>query len=80
MGRRKLSNKTKITRLGEKINKLGWDLQKLAEKEFGSGAYIFISDDGTLSICDKNKFTGRSVHDEIVHQVDNRHPYSIGSW
>lgn len=80
MGRRKLSNKTKITRLGEKINKLGWDLQELAEKEYGPGAFIFISDDGTLSICDKNKATGRSVHDEIVQLMDNRHPFAIGSW
>lgn len=78
MGR--LSRKTRIDRISKKIIKLGWDLDRLIKEEYGQNAFIFISDDGTLSICDSSKATGRSVADEIITTDDTRHPFSIGAW
>lgn len=75
------TNIEKIDDIAEKIAALSHQLDKLAKKEFGDEAFVFISDDEGISICDRAK-SGRSqsMLEEVVYVTGASHAFNIGSW
>lgn len=77
----KKTSQEKIDDIAEKIAILSHQLLKIAKKEYGEEAFIFVSDDEGIAICDRSK-SGRSqgMAQEVVYMTDASHAFDIGSW
>lgn len=75
------TNFEKIEDVAEKIAVLSHQLKKLAEKEYGENAYVFVSDDEGIAICKRDESNrSQSARNEIVQMTESSHAFDIGSW